>query len=97
VSAIPFLALSALFAAGSPVPAARDASAPAPNPSLKLRHGVVEVDLSGGKAVRVEMLDLDGRFVQELSATERMGSVARYPLPQPAKEGRMVVRVRAAE
>jgi hypothetical protein len=66
-------------------------------PSLKLTRGMVEVDLTGQNMVRVDVLDLEGRFVQELPIAERVGDLVRYVLPQPAKEGLLVVRVRARE
>jgi hypothetical protein len=47
--------------------------------------------------VRVDVLDLEGRFVQELVISERVGDLVRYVLPQPAKEGLLVVRVRSRE
>lgn len=66
-------------------------------PSLRLTRGIVEVDLTGQDMVRVDVLDLEGRFVQELVISERVGDLVRYVLPQPAKEGLLVVRVRSRE
>lgn len=82
---------------GSPSEPPARAAAPPASPSLRLTKGMVEVDLAGRNMVRVDVLDLEGRFVQELPISQRVGDLARYVLPQAAKEGRLVVRVRDRE
>lgn len=83
--------------AGPPSEPPARIAAPSASPSLRLTKGMVEVDLTGRNPVRVDVLDLEGRFVQELPISERVGDLARYVLPQAAKEGRLVVRVRDRE
>ncbi len=95
--ALALLALAPLWGALPEGPISTGSSPPAHAPSLRLTRGMVEVDLTGQNMVRVDVLDLEGRFVQELPISERVGDLVRYVLPQPAKEGLLVVRVRSRE